>query len=148
MKPYAGIDVSLEYSSVCVVDADGRIVREAKILSEPDALIAWFGEHDVAMERIGLEAGPLSQWLHAGMVKAGLCVELIETLAAKISKSCCRPPQSEEASIFCAWAIIQAAVAMILRHAAFVYARRARCATTFSIIRMPASPPSVMIDSG
>ncbi|MET4691760.1 IS110 family transposase [Sinorhizobium fredii] len=79
MKQYAGIDVSLEYSSVCVVDADGRIVREAKILSEPDALIAWFGEHGVAMERIGLEAGPLSQWLHAGMVKAGLSVELIET---------------------------------------------------------------------
>ncbi|MFD2346206.1 IS110 family transposase, partial [Sinorhizobium terangae] len=79
MKEYAGIDVSLEYSSVCVVDADGRIVREAKILSEPAALIAWFGAHGVAMERIGLEAGPLSQWLHAGMVKAGLSVELIET---------------------------------------------------------------------
>lgn len=56
-----------------------RIVREAKILSEPDALIAWFGEHGVTMERIGLEAGPLSQWLHAGMVKAGLSVELNET---------------------------------------------------------------------
>jgi transposase len=62
-----------------VVDADGRIVRESKVLSEPDALIAWFAEHGVAMERIGLEAGPLSQWLHAGMTKAGLAVELIET---------------------------------------------------------------------
>ncbi|MFS8111265.1 IS110 family transposase [Rhizobium jaguaris] len=79
MKQYAGIDVSLEYSSVCVVDADGRIVREAKVHSEPDGLIAWFGEHGVAMERIGLEAGPLSQWLYAGMTKAGLAVELIET---------------------------------------------------------------------
>ncbi|MDK4743786.1 IS110 family transposase, partial [Rhizobium sp. CNPSo 3464] len=59
MKQYAGIDVSLEYSSVCVVDADGRIVREAKVHSEPDALIAWFGEQGAAMERIGLEAGPL-----------------------------------------------------------------------------------------
>ncbi|TCR68959.1 transposase, partial [Rhizobium sp. BK376] len=79
MKQYAGIDVSLEYSSVCVVDADGRIVREAKVLSEPDALTAWFAEHGVAMERIGLEAGPLSQWLYAGMAKTGLAVELIET---------------------------------------------------------------------
>ena len=79
MKQYAGIDVSLEYSSVCVVDADGRIVREAKVLSEPDALIAWFCEYGVAMERIGLEAGPLSQWLYAAMAKAGLAVELIET---------------------------------------------------------------------
>ncbi|WP_064697734.1 IS110 family transposase [Rhizobium aegyptiacum] len=79
MRQYAGIDVSLEYSSVCVVDADGHIIREAKVLSEPDALIAWFGELGVAMERIGLEAGPLSQWLYAGMTKAGLAVELIET---------------------------------------------------------------------
>jgi transposase len=62
-----------------VVDADGRIVRKAKVLSEPDALIAWFGEHGVTMERIGLKAGPLSQWLHAAMAKAGLAVELIET---------------------------------------------------------------------
>lgn len=58
MKQYAGIDVSLEYSSVCVCDRCGcRIVREAKVLSEPNALIVWFGEHGVAMERIGLEAG-------------------------------------------------------------------------------------------
>ncbi len=64
---------------MCVVDADGRIIREAKILSEPDALIDWFGAHGVMMERVGLEDGPLSQWLHAGMVKAGISVELIET---------------------------------------------------------------------
>ena len=42
MDQYAGIDVSLELSSVCVVDATGRIVREAKVASEPEALIAWF----------------------------------------------------------------------------------------------------------
>lgn len=40
--------------------------------SEPEALIAWFSEHEAPMERIGLEAGPLSQWLHATMAKAGL----------------------------------------------------------------------------
>jgi transposase len=79
MKHYAGIDVSLECSSVCVVDAEGRIVREAKVLSEPEALIGWFGELGLAMERIGLEAGPLSQWLYAAMAKAGLAVELLET---------------------------------------------------------------------
>ena len=42
MEHYAGIDVSLELSSVCVVDATGRIVREAKVASEPEALVAWF----------------------------------------------------------------------------------------------------------
>lgn len=79
MNYYAGIDVSLEYSSVCVVDADGRIIREAKVLSEPDALIEWFARQDLAIERIGLEAGPLSQWLYAAMVTAKLAVELLET---------------------------------------------------------------------
>jgi len=79
MEHYAGIDVSLESSSVCVVDATGRIVREAKIISEPESLIAWFGMLGINMARIGLEAGPLSQWLYAGMREAGLAVELLET---------------------------------------------------------------------
>jgi len=79
MNYYAGIDVSLECSSVCVVDASGKIVREGKIASEPEALIAWLGSAGVPLERIGLEAGPLSQWLYAGMKQAGLAVELLET---------------------------------------------------------------------
>lgn len=79
MNHYAGIDVSLECSSVCVVDANGKIVREAKVESEPEALIAWFRSLGLGLERIGLEAGPLSQWLFAAMREAGLAVELIET---------------------------------------------------------------------
>jgi transposase len=79
MKHYAGIDVSLECSSVCVVDAGGKIVREAKVASEPEALIAWFRSSGFALERIGLEAGPLSQWLFAAMKAAGLAIELLET---------------------------------------------------------------------
>src|SRR5262245_981041 len=59
MNHYAGIDVSLECSSVCVVDASGKIVREGKVASEPEALIAWFRSLGFALERIGLEAGPL-----------------------------------------------------------------------------------------
>ena len=82
MEHYAGIDVSLERSSVCVVDATGRIIREAKVASEPEALVGFFRQLGVAVTRIGLEAGPLSQWLHAGMRKAGLAATLLETLAA------------------------------------------------------------------
>jgi transposase len=67
MEQYAGIDVSLESASVCVVEASGRVLREAKVASEPEALIAWFGKLGVEMTRIGLELGPLSLWLYAGM---------------------------------------------------------------------------------
>src|SRR5882762_5391386 len=79
MEHYAGIDVSLEYSSVCVVDASGKIVREGKAVSEPDALINWLKSLGYELSRIGLEAGPLSQWLFAALRKAGLAVELLET---------------------------------------------------------------------
>jgi transposase len=79
MDYYAGIDVSLEQSSVCIVDANGKIIREGKVASEPQALIDWLGSFGIVLARIGLEAGPLSQWLYAGMKKAGLAVELLET---------------------------------------------------------------------
>ncbi len=62
-----------------MVDATGRIVREAKVASEPDALIAWFCGLGIEVARVGLEAGPLSQWLYAAMREAGLAVELLET---------------------------------------------------------------------
>ncbi len=71
--------MSLEYSSRCVVDGTGKIVREAKAASEPAALIAWFGSLGLGLTRIGLEAGPLSQWLYLAMKQAGLAVELLET---------------------------------------------------------------------
>ena len=79
MNHYAGIDVSLECSSVCVVDGSGKILRETKVASEPEALIAWFGSLGLSLERVGLEAGPLSQWLCVAMREAGLAVELLET---------------------------------------------------------------------
>src|SRR5512133_1633956 len=79
MEHYVGIDVSLESSSICVVDGSGRIVREAKVASEPEALIAWFEGLEIGPSRIGLEAGPLSQWLYAGIRKAGFAIELLET---------------------------------------------------------------------
>jgi transposase len=83
MEHHAGIDVSLEASSFCVVDGAGKIVREAKIASNPEALIGWFAALGLDLMRIGLEAGPLSQWLYAKMKEAGLAVELLETRHVK-----------------------------------------------------------------
>ena len=79
MDHYAGIDVSLECSSVCVVDASGKIIREGKVASQPEALIGWFASFSFVPIRIGLEAGPLSQWLYAALRETGLAVELLET---------------------------------------------------------------------
>ena len=87
MKHYAGIDVSLNSSSVCVVDESGKIVREVKVASEPVALINWFKSLGVRLERIGLEAGPLSQWLYGALWESGLPVELLETRHVKAALS-------------------------------------------------------------
>jgi transposase len=62
-----------------VVDTNGKIIREAKVASEPEALIGWFSSLGLELTRIGLEAGPLSQWLYAQMKPVGLAVELLET---------------------------------------------------------------------
>lgn len=87
MDYYAGIDVSLEQSSVCVVDASGKIVREAKVASEPEALVDFFRQFGLPVVRIGLEAGPLSQWLHAGLSAAGFEAVLLETRHVKAALS-------------------------------------------------------------
>src|SRR5919112_3403753 len=87
MDHYAGIDVSLDLSSVCVMDATGKIVREAKVASEPEALITFLTGLHLPLARIGLEAGPLSQWLHAALVKAGFEVALLETRHVKAALS-------------------------------------------------------------
>ena len=87
MEHHAGIDVSLELSSVCVVDARGKIVREAKVASEPDALVSFFKGLGLPVKLIGLEAGPLSQWLHAGLMRAGFEAVLLETRHVKAALS-------------------------------------------------------------
>jgi transposase len=83
MDNYGGIDVSLELASVCIVDAKGKVVKEIKVESHPDALVALFNDLRLPMAQIGLEAGPLSQWLHAGLTQAGFETVLLETRHVK-----------------------------------------------------------------
>lgn len=87
MDHYVGIDVSLEQSSVCVVDAGGRIVREAKVASEPQGLVQFLTGLALPLARVGLEAGPLSQWLYAGVTAAGFEAVLLETRHVKAALS-------------------------------------------------------------
>jgi transposase len=84
---YVGIDVSLKESSVCVVDSKGKIFREAKAASEPEALRDPISELGLPVVLIGMEAGPLSQWLREDLVVARFEVVLLETRHVKAALS-------------------------------------------------------------
>jgi hypothetical protein len=70
MDHFAGLDVSVKETSICIVDDTGRIVREAKVASEPEALLKVLENPIYRFKRIGLEAGPLSQWLFSALAEA------------------------------------------------------------------------------
>jgi transposase len=78
MRHYAGLDVSVKETSVCIVDETGKICREVKTLSHPEDLLRVLQDAAWHLERVGLEAGPLSQWLFEGLTSAGLPVVCIE----------------------------------------------------------------------
>jgi transposase len=90
MKQYAGIDVSLKDSHVCIVDDEGRVVNEAVVASEPAALAGHLARWRARLVHVGLEAGPQSQWLYAGLKKAGLPALCIETRHLKATLSALR----------------------------------------------------------
>ena len=69
MDHFAGLDVSVKETSVCIVDDTGRIVREVKVASEPEALLQELAKSIYRFKRIGLEAGPLSQWLFSALAE-------------------------------------------------------------------------------
>ena len=93
MDHFAGLDVSVKETSICIVDDTGKIVREVKVASEPEALLKVLGNPGYRFKRIGLEAGPLSQWLFSALAEAGLPVVCVETrhmravLKAQINKT-------------------------------------------------------------
>jgi transposase len=93
MKYYVGLDVSVKETAVCIVDEAGKICREVKVGSHPEDLARLLNDPAVPLARVGLEAGPLSQWLFSGMAEAGLPVICIETrhtkafLKAQVNKS-------------------------------------------------------------
>src|SRR5258708_26143577 len=79
MAYFAGLDVSVKETSVCIVDDAGKIVREARVASEPEALLQVLTNNIDRLARVGLEAGPLSQWLYSALAEAGLPVICVET---------------------------------------------------------------------
>src|SRR5712671_2015708 len=93
MQHYVGLDLSVKETSVCIIDKAGKVIREVKVATKPVPILAVLTEEALAIERIGLEAGPLSQWLYGALAEAGLPVICVETrhmkaaLSAQINKS-------------------------------------------------------------
>lgn len=82
MTYFAGLDVSLEETAMCIVDEAGGIVKELRVASEPEVLVAALGKLGLPLARIGLEACSLAAWLHEGLTQAGLPAICIETRQA------------------------------------------------------------------
>src|SRR3974390_3215591 len=93
MEHFAGLDVSVKETSVCIVDEAGRITREVKVASTPEALMQVLRAPAYHLKRVGLEAGPLSQWLFGALAEANVPVICVETrhmravLKAQINKT-------------------------------------------------------------
>ena len=93
MELFVGLDVSVRTASVCVMDASGKLIRESKVESEPEAIAGLLHAIGGPYKRVGLEAGPLSQWLYSGLASAGFPVICVETrhmkaaLSAQINKT-------------------------------------------------------------
>jgi len=83
MRLFVGLDVSLAKTAICVISEHGKITKEAQVASEPEELVRWIGDQEGVIAAIGLEAGPLSQWLHRGLAAAGREVVLMETRQVK-----------------------------------------------------------------
>src|SRR5271166_3767604 len=79
MTLFVGLDVSVKETAVCVVDDTGKIVCERKVPTEPDDIVALLTSIGGDYGRVGIEAGPLSQWLVNGLTAAGLPVVCVET---------------------------------------------------------------------
>jgi hypothetical protein len=77
------LDISVKETSICIVDDTGKIVREVKAASEPEALLKVLGNPIYHFKRIRLEAGALSQWLFSSLAEAGLPVICAETRRAE-----------------------------------------------------------------
>lgn len=93
MSIFAGLDVSDKTTHLCVVDADGAVLKRDVVASDPELLAKWLGKHCPGLVRVVLETGPLSTFLYHGLTERGIPVECIcarhakGVLAARVNKS-------------------------------------------------------------
>src|SRR5207302_8746286 len=87
MQHYVGLDLSVKETSVCIIDEAGKVIREVKVATKPVPILAVLIGGALAIERIGLEAGPLSQWLYSALGRAGFPVTRVAALPCKAASA-------------------------------------------------------------
>lgn len=90
MNVYAGLDVSLNETSVCVVDAEGKVIEECKVASEPAAVEMSLRKHAPNLRRAGIEASSLGAWLQVELARRGFEVIVIESTHTHVALSTMR----------------------------------------------------------
>lgn len=83
MDLFIGLDVSLASTAICVLNTHGKVMKETTVASEPEALAEFLRSLCGTVIAVGLEAGPLSQWLHKHLTDAGFEIVLMETRQVK-----------------------------------------------------------------
>lgn len=87
MKPkvttYAGLDVSLDETHICVVDEDGTCLSETRVPTNPEAVHTALRNAPGQLKRVGLEASSLSLWLQSELSDAGMPAIIIEARQAR-----------------------------------------------------------------
>jgi transposase len=81
MEYFAGLDVSMEETRVCILDGDGTVIREVKVPSTPSDIEAALAGAQ-ACRRVVFETGRMAPMLHHGLTERGVPVVCIESRQA------------------------------------------------------------------
>jgi transposase len=87
MAYFAGLDVSIEETGVCVVDEQGAVVMQCSVATEPEAIAKAPAPFVGTLKRAGHEAGSLSPWLHPELKALGVPVVCLETRQVRAAMS-------------------------------------------------------------
>ena len=78
MKYFIGLDVSMKETNICIVDKDGKIIKEGKVTSDPDAIMKYIHKTKLDIEKVALESGCLSNWLAKNLLEQGCPVVCVD----------------------------------------------------------------------